>query len=54
MLIDCDIHVDYSSLSDLLPEMEFHTHNKVQLTVALGLGIVLSWTLTLLEQAHLH
>lgn len=42
------------ALSDLLPEMEFHTHNKVQLTVALGLGIVLSWALTLLEQTHLH
>ena len=42
------------SLSDLLPEMEFHTHNKVQLTIALGLGIMLSWSLTFLEQAHLH
>ncbi|MEQ9407989.1 MAG: ZIP family metal transporter [Fuerstiella sp.] len=42
------------SLSDLLPEMEFHSHNKVQLTVALGLGIVLSWGLTFLEQGHLH
>ncbi len=42
------------SLSDLLPEMEFHTHNKVRLTVALGLGIMLSWSLTLLEQTHLH
>lgn len=42
------------SLSDLLPEMEFHAHNKVQLTVALGLGIILSWSLTFLEYAHLH
>lgn len=30
------------ALSDLLPEMEFHSHNKVQLTVALGLGIGIS------------
>ena len=42
------------SLSDLLPEMEFHAHNKVQLTVALALGIGLSWLLTLLEAGHLH
>lgn len=42
------------ALSDLLPEMEFHAHNKVQLTVALGLGIMLSWALTMLESGHLH
>ena len=42
------------SLSDLLPEMEFHSHNKVQLSVALGLGIVLAWVVTFLEPAHLH
>lgn len=42
------------ALSDLLPEMEFHAHNKVQLTIALGLGIGLSWALTLLETGHLH
>lgn len=37
------------SLSDLLPEMEFHAHNKVQLTIALTSGIALAWLLTLLE-----
>lgn len=42
------------SLSDLLPEMEFHAHNKVELTIALALGIALSWGLTLLESGHLH
>lgn len=42
------------SLSDLLPEMEFHAHNKVELTIALALGIGLSWGLTLLEAGHLH
>lgn len=42
------------SLSDLLPEMEFHSHNKVQLSVALGLGIVLAWVITFLEPSHLH
>ncbi|MFY9253165.1 MAG: ZIP family metal transporter [Fuerstiella sp.] len=42
------------ALSDLLPEMEFHTHNKVQLTVALGAGIMLAWIVTFLEPTHLH
>ena len=42
------------SLSDLLPEMEFHSHNKVQLSAALALGLVLSWAITFLEPAHLH
>ena len=42
------------SLSDLLPEMEFHSHNKVQLSVALGLGIVLAFVITFLEPTHLH
>lgn len=41
------------SLSDLLPEMEFHAHNKVQLTIALTSGIALAWLLTLLEPSHM-
>ncbi|MEP3477617.1 MAG: ZIP family metal transporter [Fuerstiella sp.] len=41
------------SLSDLLPEMEFHAHNKVQLTIALTSGIALAWLLTLLEPGHM-
>ncbi|MCR9197173.1 MAG: ZIP family metal transporter [Planctomycetaceae bacterium] len=42
------------SLSDLLPEMEFHSHNKIQLSVALALGLGLSLAVTLLEPTHLH
>ncbi len=42
------------ALSDLLPEMEFHSHNRVQLTIALTLGIAIAWAVTLLEPAHLH
>lgn len=34
------------ALSDLLPEMEFHTHNRIQLTLALAIGLALSWLLT--------
>ncbi len=36
------------SLGDLLPEMEFHSHNRVPLTIALLTGIVLAWVITAL------
>ncbi|MFN8710950.1 MAG: ZIP family metal transporter, partial [Planctomyces sp.] len=42
------------SLSDLLPEMEFHAHNRGRLSVALALGILLAFGITFLEPAHLH
>lgn len=42
------------SLSDLLPEMQFHAHNRVQLTVTLLLGVAAAWALGFLEPAHLH
>lgn len=42
------------SLSDLLPEMEFHAHNRVRLTAALLAGILLAYGVTFLEPAHLH
>ena len=42
------------ALSDLLPEMEFHSHNKVQLTLALAAGLGLAYIVTLLEPSHLH
>jgi zinc and cadmium transporter len=42
------------SLSDLLPEIEFHTHNRVGLTLALLGGVGLSYLVSLLEPAHLH
>lgn len=42
------------SLSDLLPEIEFHTHNKVGLTIALVGGVGLSYVISLIEPAHLH
>ncbi|MCA9078040.1 MAG: ZIP family metal transporter [Planctomycetaceae bacterium] len=34
------------SLGDLLPEMEFHSHNRVPLTITLLTGIVLAWVIT--------
>jgi len=42
------------SLSDLLPEMEFHAHNRLRLTAALVAGILLAYGITFLEPAHLH
>lgn len=42
------------ALSDLLPEMEFHSHNRVRLTAALIAGIVLGWAVHLLDPAHEH
>lgn len=37
------------SLSDLLPEMEFHSHNRALLTTALLLGIAMAWGIRFLE-----
>jgi zinc and cadmium transporter len=42
------------ALADLLPEMEFHRQNRVQLTAALVAGIALGWAIHLLEPAHSH
>ncbi|WP_437205130.1 ZIP family metal transporter [Planctomicrobium sp. SH664] len=42
------------SLSDLLPEMEFHSHHRVPLTISLLLGIALAWGIRYLEPADAH
>jgi zinc and cadmium transporter len=42
------------ALSDLLPEMEFHSHNRFQLTAALLAGVVLAWAIRFVEPAHSH
>lgn len=42
------------ALSDLLPEMEFHAHNRFRLTVALMAGVLLAYGITFLDPAHLH
>jgi zinc and cadmium transporter len=42
------------ALSDLLPEMEFHSHNRVQLTAALLAGVGMAWAIGFLEPAHAH
>jgi zinc and cadmium transporter len=42
------------SLADLLPEVTFHSHDRLALTAALLLGVVLAWGIGFLEPAHLH
>lgn len=42
------------ALSDLLPELQFHRHDKVALTVALALGVALGVGITLLESTVHH
>jgi len=42
------------SLSDLLPEVQFHSHDRLKLSAALLLGIVAAWGLRYLEPAHAH
>lgn len=42
------------ALSDLLPELQFHHHDRIGLSAALILGIALAWALGTLEHATHH
>jgi zinc and cadmium transporter len=42
------------SLSDLLPELQFHQHDRVKLSVALLLGLAVAYTASRLEEATAH
>ena len=42
------------SLSDLLPELHFHRHDRLKLSVALLLGVCLAYGIGLIEPRHLH
>ncbi|MBW3541897.1 MAG: ZIP family metal transporter [Planctomycetes bacterium] len=42
------------ALGDLLPEIEFHSHNRLPLSLALVSGILLAWAIGFLEPPHLH
>jgi zinc and cadmium transporter len=39
------------SSSDLLPELQFHSHDRMRLSVALALGLALAWGLVFVESA---
>jgi zinc and cadmium transporter len=40
------------SLSDLLPELQFHQHDRLKLSAALLLGLALAWGSALVESRH--
>ena len=42
------------SLSDLLPEVQFHSHDRLKLSAALLLGVGSAWVIGFLEPAHTH
>ncbi|MEM7474346.1 MAG: ZIP family metal transporter [Planctomycetota bacterium] len=42
------------SLSDLLPEMEFHSHNRIPLSIALLAGILAAYAIGILEGEDAH
>ena len=42
------------ALSDLLPEMEFHSHSRLPLTAALLAGVALAWAIGFVESEHVH
>lgn len=42
------------SLADLLPEVAFHTHDRLRLTLALALGVAIAWGIGFLEPKHKH
>jgi zinc and cadmium transporter len=42
------------ALSDLLPEVQFHSHDRVRLSLALVVGLVAAWAIGFLEPEHTH
>ncbi|WP_254508541.1 ZIP family metal transporter [Anatilimnocola floriformis] len=42
------------SLADLLPELAFHAHDRLPLTVVLLIGVALAWVIGKFEPAHTH
>lgn len=59
MLVGCSLAFSAGlflciALSDLLPEMEFHSHNRIRLSTALIAGIGLAYLIGLIEPEHAH
>lgn len=42
------------SLSDLLPEIQFHHHDRLQLSLTLLAGVLIAWGLLFIEPKHSH
>jgi len=42
------------ALGDLLPEIQFHSHDRVKYSACLLIGVALAWTIRFVEPDHLH
>ena len=42
------------ALGDLLPEIQFHSHDRIKYSACLLLGVALAWTIRFVEPPHLH
>lgn len=42
------------ALGDLLPELQFHTHDRVKLSIALVAGVLLAYLIGFVEPGHAH
>ncbi len=42
------------SLGDLLPELQFHSHDRLKLSTALVTGVLVAWAIGLVEGEHVH
>lgn len=42
------------SLSDLLPEVQFHSHDRLRLSLALIIGVALAWAIGFAEHGQMH
>lgn len=42
------------ALSDLLPEVQFHSHDRLRLSLSLAAGLLLAWGIGFLEPEHAH
>jgi len=42
------------SLADILPEIQFHSHDKIKLSIAMLAGVLVAWMLGLLEPESMH
>jgi zinc and cadmium transporter len=42
------------SLSDLLPELEFHAHDRLKLSLALLIGVAVAYAIGFVEPEHAH
>jgi zinc and cadmium transporter len=42
------------AMSDILPELQFHSHDRVKLSLALLAGLALAWIVAFVETGHQH